>query len=79
MENDDNQQSEIFAIGAAIISAGILGDFSSVYNFKNKTFNTQAFKELKKTWGSSERYSEIFKSIILNLVETNPGERLTAN
>ena len=77
LENDNNTQSEIFAIGATIISAGILNNFSSVYHYKNKTFNTQAFREIKHTWANSERYSPIFKSIVLNLVDSNPGERLT--
>lgn len=77
MENDGNAQSEVFAIGATVISAGILGNFSSVYNYKTKTFNTQAFRELRRNWANSERYSDIFKAIVLNLVDTNPGERLT--
>lgn len=50
LENDDNSQSEIFAIGATIISAGILGNFSSVYNYKTKTFSMQAFKDLRRAW-----------------------------
>lgn len=77
LENDDNGQSEIFAIGATVISAGILGNFSSVYNYKAKTFNTQAFRDICRAWADSERYSDIFKAIVLNLVDTNPGERLT--
>jgi hypothetical protein len=54
-----------------------LGNFSTVYNYKTKTFNTQAFRDLKRAWVDNERYSEIFKAIVLNLVDTNPGERLT--
>ncbi len=77
LENDHNTQSEIFAIGATVISAGILSGFEGVYNYKNKTFNTQAFREVRRKWANSERYSPIFKSIVLNLVDSNPGERLT--
>lgn len=57
LENDANGQSEIFAIGATVISAGILGNFSSVYNYKTKTFNTQAFRDLRRAWAENERYS----------------------
>jgi hypothetical protein len=77
LENDANGQSEIFAIGATVISAGILDGFSSVYNYKTKTFNTQAFRDLRRSWVENDRYSDIFKAILLNLVDTNPGERLT--
>jgi len=77
LENNANEQSEVFAIGASIIYSGILDDFSSVYNYKQRTFNMQAFFDKKRIWGSSDRYSDIFKSIILNLVDANPVNRLT--
>lgn len=31
----------------------------------------------RRIWGDSDKYSDIFKSIILNLTASNPGERLT--
>lgn len=34
LDNDNNHQSELFAIGATIISAALLSDFKSVYDFK---------------------------------------------
>jgi hypothetical protein len=74
-----NEQSEIFAIGATVLSAGILGDFSSVYNYQDKTFNFAAFKEKRTIWAETPRYSEIFKSIILDLTAENPADRLTFN
>lgn len=79
LENDANGQSEIFAIGATVLSTGILKDFSGVYNYKAKTFNTGAFRDLRVQWGQHERYSDIFKAIVLNLLDSNPGERLTDN
>ena len=79
LDNDANTQSEMFAIGATIISAGILNNFSSVHNYNNKTFSTQGLRDIRRAWVESERYSEIFKSIVLNLVETNPAERLTSS
>lgn len=77
LDNDANVQSEIFAIGATVLSAGILDDLSSVYDYKNKTYNFALFQNKKQIWADSDRYSPIFKSIILNLVSTEAGERLT--
>lgn len=77
LDNDANEQSEIFAIGATVLSAGILDDLSSIYDYKNKTYNFALFQNKKQIWADSDRYSPIFKSIILNLVSTEAGERLT--
>ena len=77
IENEDNEQSQIFAIGATILSAGILQDFTPVYNYGKKAFIEQAFRDKRKVWAENEKYSEIFKSIIWNLVELNPANRLT--
>jgi hypothetical protein len=60
-----------------VLSAGILSNFSGVYNYKAKTFNTQTFRDLRSQWAKHERYSDIFKAIVLNLLDSNPGERLT--
>lgn len=54
-----------------------MNNFSGVYNYKAKTFNTEAFRELRVQWANHERYSDIFKAIVLNLLDSNPGERLT--
>lgn len=34
IDNKANNQSEIFAIGATVLSAGLLDDFKGVYNYK---------------------------------------------
>ena len=38
LDNDGNEQSEVFAIGATVLSAGILDDLKSVFDYKNKTY-----------------------------------------
>ena len=34
IDNKSNVQSEIFSIGATVISAGLLGDLKAAYNYK---------------------------------------------
>ena len=77
LENDKNPKSEMFAIGATIMAAGTLSDFQTVYNYRNRVFDVNAFKLRRKQWAQQAKYSGIFKSIILNLTDSNPGERLT--
>lgn len=77
LDNEGNDQSEIFAIGATVLYSGILENFQPVYQYREKSFNMQALVDKKKTWGGSERYSDIFKSIVLNLVSVSPEQRLT--
>ncbi len=76
-DNEINNQSEVFAIGATVLSIGILGNFSDVYNYRNKTFDLNAFNQKRLQWAEHPKYSGIFKAVILNLVDRNPGERLT--
>jgi hypothetical protein len=39
IDNKSNPKSEVFSIGATVISAGILDDLSQAYNYKNYAFN----------------------------------------
>jgi serine/threonine protein kinase len=77
LQNDSNEHSEVFAVGATILSAGILGDFSGVYNYQDKTFDLAAFRDKRRAWAETARYSEIFRSIVLDLTAENPNDRLT--
>lgn len=77
-DNKVNTQSEVFSIGATVLSAGLLDTLADVYDYKNHNFNVAAFRAKLKAWAASPKYSEIFKSIILNLVDLNPENRLTA-
>lgn len=60
-----------------MLSAGILDDLSTVYDYKNKAYNFVQFQNKKQIWADSDRYSDIFKSIVLNLVSAEAGNRLT--
>lgn len=60
-----------------MISAGLLDNLSSAYNYKKKQFNSAEFNALKDKWTEHPKYSEIFKSIILNLVNENPAKRIS--
>lgn len=59
------------------MAAGTLSEFQPVYNYRNKVFDVNAFRQRRKEWGEEAKYSGIFKSIILNLTDGNPGERLS--
>ena len=77
LDNDSNVQSEVFAIGATVICSGILDNFRSVYNLKERAIDLVALREKKIAFGEHERYSDIFKAIVLNLVSVSPENRLT--
>ena len=51
LDNDGNEKSEIFAIGATIICTAILDNFSSVYNFKEKAINIGPLRDKKMAFG----------------------------
>ena len=76
LDNDGNEYSEIFAIGATILSAATLSNFSSVYHFKDHSIDIAMLRDKKTTFGEGEHYSDIFKALILNLTSVNPSERL---
>lgn len=60
-----------------MISAGILDDLSQAYNYKNYAFDDERWSRLKEQWVDHPKYSEIFKSIVLNLVNEDPNKRIT--
>lgn len=62
-----------------VIAAGILENPSSIYDLKSFNFNQAAANALINQWKSSTHYSEIFRSIIGNLVQFNPDNRLSAD
>lgn len=51
LDNDGNENSEIFAIGATIICTGILGNFDSVYNLKEQAINMGPLRDKKALFG----------------------------
>lgn len=79
LDNDGNEHSEIFAIGATIMSAATLSNFASVYQFKDNSVDIAMLRDKKTTFGEGEHYSDIFKALILNLTTVSPSERLGAD
>jgi len=55
-----------------------LDDLKSGYNYKKKQFKSADFNGLTDKWTGHPKYSEIFKSIVLNLVNENPAKRISA-
>ena len=77
-DNEENNLSEIFSIGLTVIAAGILENPSGIYDLKTFTFNQGAATDLINRWKNSKHYSEIFRSIVSNLVQFHQEERLSA-
>ena len=61
-----------------MLSAGILEEVTDLYDIKNRQFSMEAFHNKKAAWAAHPKYSEIFKSIILNMVHVDPEQRVTA-
>lgn len=78
LHNTPNQHSEMFSIGATVLSAGTLNDLSGVYNYPQKSFNLGALRNIVNNWNFNGKYSTIFKSIVLNLVNENPEKRMSS-
>ena len=68
LDNSANTQSEVFSIGATILSAGILQDLADLYDYSSWTFSAEKLSAKTLLWLEQQQYSEIFKSIVLNLL-----------
>ena len=67
----------MFSIGATVLSSGILHELTYLYDYKIQKFNYDELQSITSTWLAQGKYSLIFKSIILNLVDVDPQKRLT--
>jgi serine/threonine protein kinase len=61
-----------------VIAAGVLENPQGLYDLKTFTFNQGAAMDLINRWRNSKHYSEIFRSIVSNLVQLNPENRLSS-
>lgn len=77
IDNKGNQQSEVFSIGATVLSAGLLHDLQSSYDYKKFQFVSSEWEARRDEWAEHPKYSEIFKSIVLNLVNEDPARRIS--
>ena len=57
--------------------AGILEDLKKVYPETQTTFLEEEFQSKRYQWANHPNYSELFKSIILNLINSNPENRMS--
>ena len=58
------------------MGAGLLDDMSSLYNYPTRQFNYDSHREKTNQWLEQPQYSEIFKSIILNMCHPSPDKRM---
>lgn len=77
IEGDETAQGEIFSIGETVLSAALLEDFTPYYDLKKYAFDFPRFNAKLDEFKVSNKYSDVFKGIVSNLVEVNPDKRLT--
>ena len=76
LDNSINKHSETFAIGATVLSAGLLDNLSSIYDYHNRAFRMDQHTQKTVEWLDHPYYSELFKSIVLSLLNPVPEKRM---
>jgi hypothetical protein len=61
------------------LSAGILDDLADSYDYSNKAFRSEAHSKKTTEWLDHPNYTEIFKSIILSMLNPTPEKRICLN
>ena len=77
LDNRDNDKSQIFAMGTTVMGAGLLDDMSSIYDYPSRKFNFDQHRDKTNQWLEKEQYSELFKSIVLNMSHPYPEKRMS--
>ena len=67
----------MFAIGATVMSAGLLDSMSDIYDCTSRTFRGDIHRDKINEWLDHPNYTEVLKSIVLNLMNPNPEKRIT--
>lgn len=65
----------MFAIGLVMLNAGLLVDDANttpLYNYKEMKFNHLEYNRRLNDWMTTRGYSDILKSIVINLYSLNP-------
>lgn len=57
LDSRDNEKSELFSIGATVMSAGILDDLKEIYDGKNKAFRQEEHMRKTTQWLDHPDYS----------------------
>lgn len=61
------------------MSAGLLDDMLSMYDYPSRKFNYEEHNRKTIQWLEHPHYTEIFKSIILSMVNPIPEKRISTN
>ena len=67
----------MFSIGLTLLSAGLLEDFSYLYNTNDYRIDMSTLREKMEKFRSFSKYSEILRGTIINLCDLAPGKRLS--
>ena len=57
VDNNGNEKSDIFEIGATVIGAGILDDMTSLYDYPNRQFKYEEHSNKTTEWLEHPNYS----------------------
>jgi len=60
-----------------VLSAGLLSDLADLYDYPTWTFSKERHSANTIKWLEQKQYSEIFKSIVLNLLSPEPEKRIS--
>jgi hypothetical protein len=50
IDNKGNYKSEVFSIGATVLSAALLDNLQDLYDYKNLAFSEEIFKKKINQW-----------------------------
>ena len=64
-------------MGTTVMGAGLLDDMSSLYDYPSRKFNFDQHRDKTNEWLEKEQYSELFKSIVLNMSHPYPEKRMS--
>ena len=64
-------------MGITVISAGLLDDMFSMYDYPKKKFIFEEHSKKTVQWLDHPHYTEIFKSIVLSMVNPIPEKRIS--
>lgn len=77
IESEETSQAEVFSMGLTVLSAAQLEDFLPYYDLKKHNFDFPRFNGRLDEFKVSNKYSDIFKGIVSNMLEVVPEKRIT--
>ena len=64
-------------MGITVISAGLLDDMNSLYDYPNRKFLYEEHNKKTIQWLEHPHYTELFKSTVLSMVNPIPEKRIS--